>query len=171
MKRILFLLALGVAGAVVVRRFVVEGIYLKTDSMAPTYSQGARVFVNKIAFVLRSPRRGDVILFHTPQQPDAKKDLVKRVIAVSGDVIEVKDKKVILNRTPLNEPYVQYLKPADIFSTDNRPAVEVPKRCVVVMGDNRDVSGDSRDWTNENGDWSPFVCGSSIRGLVMGVPQ
>jgi signal peptidase I len=168
MKRFIFLLALGAAGALFIRHFVFEGIYLKTDSMAPTYPQGTHVFVNKFSFLFRSPRRGEVILFHTPQQPDVKKDLVKRVIAVERDQIQIRDKQIYLNGALLNEPYVQHLNPDEMYTTDNRPAVLVPKGCVVVLGDNRDVSGDSRDWLDADGDWSPYVCGKAIKGLVMG---
>lgn len=165
MRRLLFLVALGAAGALLMRSFLFEGIYLKTDSMAPTLPQGSHVFVNKLVFHFREPRRGEVVMFHTPQQPDHHKDLVKRVIAIEGDVIEIKKKKVFLNRAPLQEPYIQNTRPYDYFESDTRPAITIPKGYVFVMGDNRDESGDSRDW-RVNGEWSPYVPISSIKGLV-----
>lgn len=162
---------LGALGALLVRHFLFEGIYLKTNSMAPTLPQDSHVFVNKMAYLFSTPRHGDIVQIHTPQQPDLKKDLVKRVIAIGGDTIEVRNKKVYLNHQLLNEPYVQNIHPNDIFTSDNRPEVTVPKDCVVVMGDNRDVSGDSRDWVDSKGEWDPFVCGDSIQGRIVGVER
>src|SRR5436190_1557185 len=103
MKRLLFLLMLGVAGALLVRHFLFEGIYLKTGSMEPSLPQDTHVVVNKLTYLFRSPKRGEIIQFHTPQQPDLKKDLIKRVIAVEGDTISIVNKKIILNGRSLEE--------------------------------------------------------------------
>lgn len=105
-------------------------------------------------------------MFHTPQQPDQDKGLVKRVIATEGDSLSIKDKKVILNGKTLDEPYIQNVSPDVIFLGDNLPPILIPTGFVVVMGDNRDVSGDSRDWKDAAGQWSPYVPVSSIKGLV-----
>lgn len=163
-RRLLFLGLLGAIGAFFFRSFLFEGIYLATDSMAPTFPEGRHVFVNKAAFHFRAPRRGDVVMFVSPQEPD--KGLVKRVIAVAGDTIELKQKKVYLNGALVEEPYAQFLRADVALQGDTLPPVRVPEGMVFVMGDNRDVSRDSRDWKDADGNWSPFVPVDAIRGLV-----
>ena len=164
MGRWLFLILLGAAGAWGVRRFAFEGIYLASDSMAPTMPEGRHVMVNKLSFAFSAPRRGDIVMFDLPSHPE--KGFVKRVIAVAGDRIEIRKKKVILNGEVLNEPYVTHTRPDEILVGDNRPEVTVPEGHVYVMGDNRDVSGDSRDWTDGDGEWAPFLPVRQIGGLV-----
>lgn len=157
-RRIIFLVALGALGAFVLRRYGVEGIYIASNSMAPTLPEGSRVFVRKYEALRRSPRRGDIVMFPSPIGDD--KGLVKRVIAIEGDVVELRNKKVILNGEPLHEPYVQFLKPDVAFVGDNLEPFRVPPDHVVVMGDNRDVSGDSRDWKQR------FLPVASIKGYI-----
>lgn len=164
MGRWIFLILLGAAGAWGVRRFAFEGIYLASNSMAPTLPEGRHLMVNKMSFAFSKPRRGDIVMFDLASNPD--KGLVKRVIAVAGDRIEIRRKAVVLNGQILNEPYVNHTRPDEILVGDNRPEVIVPAGHVYVLGDNRDVSGDSRDWKDENGEWAPFLPVSRIRGLV-----
>lgn len=164
MKNWLFLIFLGVAGAFIVRRFAFEGIYLATDSMAPGLPVGRHVMVNKFKVLFDKPDRGDVIMFDSPV--NSHKGLVKRVIAVGGDEIEIRAKQVYVNGEKLIEPYVQHLNPDVKYVDDNIAAVRVPEGSYFVMGDNRDVSGDSRDWKNADGQWIPFLPGSEVKGLV-----
>ena len=165
MRRLLFLIALGAAGAFIVRSLVVEGIYLASDSMAPTLPTGRHILANKAAYFFGAPRRGDVIMFDLPTDPD--KGLVKRVIALGGDTIELRSKRVFVNGAELVEPYAQYLRPGDILVGDNRAPMTVPDKHVFVLGDNRDVSGDSRDWKTPGGEPAPFLPLFRIRGRVM----
>jgi signal peptidase I len=156
---------LGAIGALIVRSVLFEGIYLKTDSMAPTLPQESHVFVSKLAYVFKSPERGDIVVFTTPQQPD--KGLVKRVIAIAGDTLEIKAKKVILNGKELYESYAQHIHPEVRYTDDNLGPISIPEGHVFVMGDNRDVSGDSRDWKDAAGNWSPYVSIKNIQGRVL----
>ncbi len=164
MRRLLFLILLGAAGAYAVRRFAFEGIYLASDSMAPALPTGRHIMVNKMAFVFSKPRRGDIVMFDSPQDP--ARGLVKRVIAVEGDRIELRNKDVVVNGNVINEPYVQHTRPDEVLAGDTRAEVTVPSGKIFVMGDNRDVSGDSRDWKDAKGAWSPFLPLDLVRGLV-----
>jgi signal peptidase I len=121
--------------------------------------------VNKLALHFRKPRRGEIVVFHTPQGPN--KDLVKRVIAVGGDEIEIRRKRVYLNKEKLEEPYTQFVQPDTMLKGDNISPLRIPDGYLFVMGDNRDVSGDSRDWKNADGEWSPYVPLDALQGVVI----
>jgi signal peptidase I len=164
MKRWLFLLALGVAGAWVFRTYCYEGIYIASASMEPTLPVGQHVMMNKLRTRTHKPERGDIIVFESPV--DASKGLVKRVIAVGGETIEMNKKRVIVDGHALDEPYTQYLKPDDVFVGDTFSPMRVPEGTVFVLGDNRDVSGDSRDWKNAEGERIPFVPIQKITGYI-----
>jgi signal peptidase I len=99
----------------------------------------------------RDIRRGDVIVFKSPEEPD--RDLIKRVIGLPGDKLELRSKRMYVNGDRLDEPYVQFLEPP---SEDGPPKpgdlreqygpVTVPDGQYFMMGDNRDNSQDSRYW-------------------------
>lgn len=169
MKRWLFLLLLGVMGAISVRLFIFEGIYIATPSMEPTLPTGEHYFVNKLVFMFRGPKRGEIVVFKSPKGPD--KDMVKRVIAVGGDVIEIKDKRVILNDQFIDEPYTQFVRAGEKLYGDNIPPTPVPEGHVFVMGDNRDVSFDSRDFGVKQKEWKPFVSIDELKGTLGGASK
>ena len=110
---------------------------------------------------IREPKRGDIIVFKYPEDP--KRDFIKRVIAIGGDVVESRDKNVFVNDKKLSEPYVQHVdmlvKPRITDKRDNFGPITVPKGMVFVMGDNRDQSYDSRFWG--------FVDETQIKGKAM----
>jgi signal peptidase I len=164
MRRWLFLLALGAAGAFVFRTYGFEGIYIASGSMEPTLPVGEHVIVRKYLTHLRAPQRGDIVMFESPV--DMSKGLVKRVIGLPGEMIEMQKKQVIIDGKPLVEPYAQYLKPDDVFVGDTFAPMRVPDGCVFVLGDNRDVSGDSRDWKNAQGERIPFLPIDKIQGYI-----
>ena len=139
-----------------VQNFTVEG-----DSMDPTLEGGRYVLVNKLAYIslpgeLRSyipfmdgsdrsdiipfqtPQRGEVIIFRYPNDPT--RDFVKRVMGLPGDVLEIRDGRLLVNGEYMAEPYVT--KPD---RSDMSPVL-VPERSYFVLGDNRGLSNDSRDW-------------------------
>jgi signal peptidase I len=149
--------------ALFVRTWVVQAFKIPTGSMENNLLIGDHLLVNKFVFgpaagsaerhllPVRDPRRGDVVVFKFPDEPD--RDFIKRVIGLPGETLELRSKKVYVNGQPLDEPYVHFLEPAhdaqEITSFDVRERygpVRVPEGQYFVMGDNRDNSQDSRYW-------------------------
>ncbi|CAA9489653.1 MAG: Signal peptidase I [uncultured Rubrobacteraceae bacterium] len=140
-----FLLILIVAFALVfgfVRPFVVEAFYIPSGSMIPTLEVGDRVLVNKFIYRFEEPERGDVIVFESvePNPDGSRDDLIKRVVAVGGDEVAVRDGELFINGEVQNEPFVNDEFPdASFFG----PTV-IPEGRIFAMGDNRSNSRDSR---------------------------
>ena len=110
------------------------------SSMLPTIEEGEYIMVSKAAYFFGEPQRGDIIVFDSPKDP--KSDLIKRIIALPGDTVEIRDDKVIINGTPLAEPYT--LEPPHYLVMPE----EIPAGHYYVLGDNRNNSSDShRGWT------------------------
>lgn len=122
--------------AFVVRFFVIEPYLVEGPSMRPTLQSAERIIVNKFVYRFRSPERGEIVVFRYPKDPS--RDFIKRVIAVPGDSIEIKNGLVYVNNQLLNEPYILSKTPG------NYPFKEVPEGHIFVMGDNRNNSEDSR---------------------------
>lgn len=106
-------------------------------SMNPGFEDGQRVLVVKASYWFGDPHRGDVIIFQSPNDPG--RTLIKRVIGLPGEWVEIKDGKVYIDDEPLDEPYIQGNNKA-------YPRVQVPEGNYFVMGDNRNNSTDSRRW-------------------------
>ena len=105
-------------------------------SMEPNLPEGRFVLVNKTAYWFGDPKRGDIVVFHSPLQDE---DLVKRVIGLPGEEVEIDEKGVVyIDGVPLDEPYIT--EP----STSATPPKDVPPGEYFVMGDNRNQSADSR---------------------------
>jgi signal peptidase I len=155
----------GLCGALFVREYVTEGVVVATASMDPTLPVGRRVFVNKIVYKVRPPRRGEIVMFPSPVE---EKDLIKRVIAVGGDKVKVDKKKVILNGDLLHEPYVVHTRGDGMLEGDNLDVGRVPPNHVFLLGDNRDWSSDSRDWVDTAGEHVFFVSVDKLKGKLMG---
>lgn len=116
--------------------FTVQTYQISGPSMQNTLQSGQFVLVNKLAYLFHDPQRGDVIIFHEPDQPG--RDLIKRVIGLPGDKIVLDGSNVWVNGVELNEPYITH---------KYNPGVKtevVPPNQFFVMGDNRPVSEDSR---------------------------
>jgi signal peptidase I len=147
------------------RIFAFQAFKIPTGSMEDNLKVGDHIVVNKFIygpvgtpwmklFPLRDIRRGDIIVFRYPLQPET--DFVKRVIGLPGDTVEVRDKKVSINGKPLIEPYVihkdqtvyplQPALPEPYRSRDQFGPYTVPPDSYFAMGDNRDRSSDSRYW-------------------------
>ena len=149
--------------ALFVRTWVVQAFKIPTGSMENNLLIGDHLLVDKFVFAptatalerallpVRDIRRGDIVVFKFPNEPE--RDFIKRVIGLPGDTLELRAKKVYINGTPLDEPYVHFLTTASAFSEVTSTDVQVkygpvtvPPDQYFVMGDNRDNSQDSRYW-------------------------
>jgi signal peptidase I len=152
--------------ALFIRTFVVQAFKIPTGSMENNLLIGDHLLVNKFVFgptmwpierallPIGTIRRRDVLVFKYPEEPD--RDFIKRVIGLPGETLEVREKKVYINGSALDEPYAHYLTPAadesqyrEVTSFDVRERygpVTVPPNQYFMMGDNRDNSQDSRYW-------------------------
>jgi signal peptidase I len=159
--------------AFVIRSCVIQAFVIPSGSMENTLLVGDHLFVNrfiyglKVPFTdtrilkLRNPERGDVMVFRFPE--DRSKDFIKRVIGVPGDVVQVRDKQVLVNGVPYLNPHEVH-KENDLLGAlqsprDNFGPVTVPADSYFMMGDNRDRSYDSRFWG--------FVKSSDIKGKAL----
>ncbi len=149
-----------------VMTFVVQAFQIPTGSMENTLLIGDFLLVNKFVYAPhvwswekvilpeKDIKRGDIVVFKYPR--DLSKDFVKRVIALEGEKVEIKDKQVYVNGNPINEPYKVHFddtiyskKEYNFYQAvlrDNYGPVTVPKGHLFVLGDNRDNSMDSRYW-------------------------
>lgn len=149
-----------------VMTFIVQAFQIPTGSMETTLLIGDFLLVNKLAYTQpkygfeklllpqRDIKRGDVIVFKWPKE--LEKDFVKRVVALEGEKIEIKDKQVYINDEPITEEYKVHIDEKiyrrseyfryDDFIRDNFGPQIVPPGHVFAMGDNRDNSSDSRYW-------------------------
>ena len=121
-------------------RQVVQNYRIESHSMEPNFYEGQFILVNKLAYKFGAPQRGDVIVFHNPNNPD--EDYIKRVIGLPGDTVEIAGQSVVINGEVMAEPYdMNMLRPDTYFG----PLVVSPDH-LFVMGDNRPNSKDSRSF-------------------------
>jgi len=127
--------------------FVAQPVVVEGTSMLPELHDGERLLVNKLVYYKFKSvswghiERGDIVVFWYPKEPD--KSYVKRVIGMPGETVEVRDGKVFINGTELNETY---LDAEHNQSLPSFPVKRVDEHFYFVMGDNRDNSSDSRYW-------------------------
>ncbi|MBI3300279.1 MAG: signal peptidase I [Elusimicrobia bacterium] len=164
MSRIIYLVVLGVLGALALRAWVGEGIYIASGSMEPTLEVGTHLVLDKLTFQFRDPRRGDIIAFRGPED----EELVKRVIAVGGETVELRQKLVLIDGKPLDESYARHKRAGEALKGDNLGPLPVPRQHLFVLGDNRDESKDSASWLDADGQPQPFVPLGKVRGLIRG---
>jgi signal peptidase I len=125
--------------ALLIQLFVLKPYVIPSPSMEPTLVEGDRVLVNRLSYHFRDPEKGDVIVFHPPGAVEGDPPLIKRVVAVGGDVVSVHNGALWVNGVAQDEPYI---KEYPIF--DEFPEVKIEEGYVWAMGDNRNNSGDSR---------------------------
>lgn len=157
-------LALGVNS--LVSRFIkssyVQAFKLPSESMQPTVLVGDHVLVDKRASAL-DLQRGNLIVFRYPKDPT--KDFMKRVVAVAGDKVEIRDKVLLINDKPQNEPYALHSEaniiPKERDPRDNFGPIIVPVQSYFVLSDNRDRGMDSRFYG--------VINKTLIRGRLLGI--
>jgi signal peptidase I len=122
--------------ALVINVFLAQATQVLGQSMEPNLHTQQRVVVEKVTYrFLHGPRRGDIVVLDLPEQPDM---LIKRVIGLPGETIELRDGQVYIDGEPLEEPWT--INPGG----GNYGPLTVPPLHVFVMGDNRGASNDSR---------------------------
>jgi signal peptidase I len=150
--------------ALVIKTFLVQAFFIPSQSMEQTLMPGDRVLVNKVSYEVGDIHRFNVVVFSNPDptavpdrgpilgflhwlgeglgfaQPE-NEDLIKRVIGLPGDTVQIKDNVVYVNDSALNEPY---LPPGAQACNGTFPAQKVPADHMWVLGDNRCESADSR---------------------------
>jgi signal peptidase I len=164
--------------ALIIRTFLVQAFKIPSGSMEDTLLIGDHLLVNKFIYgmeipftderilTIRHPRQSDIIVFEYPEDRNKsffeRRDFIKRVVGVPGDVVEVRDKQVLVNgevfkldKEVHKEPDII---PPQLSPRDFMAPVKVPEGKYFVMGDNRDRSYDSRFWG--------FVDESEIKGLA-----
>ncbi|MCU1396838.1 MAG: signal peptidase [Ilumatobacteraceae bacterium] len=134
---------IAIAAAVLMKLFVVQQFYVSGESMDYTLHNYDRVLVNKLSYDLHDPNRGDVVVLEESQGL-SQRDLIKRVIGLPGETIEMRDCVVYINDKVLVEPYLDPKVVTPGNCGPNFAKLTVEKDHVFVMGDNRPGSGDSR---------------------------
>ncbi len=131
--------ALAIVFAFIITQFI-KPTLVRGDSMYSTLEEGDYLIINRMSYKFKEPERGDIIVFKSDIQKDGggSKDLVKRVIGVSGDSVKIENSKVYVNGEEIDEPYIL----EDI--TEGFVDTVVPEESVFVLGDNREISLDSR---------------------------
>lgn len=117
--------------------FITARIRVDGSSMEPTLHSGQLVLVNRLAYKLGAPVRGDIIVFYYPRDPD--QEYIKRLIGLPGDHVVIQNGQVYVNGAPLYEPYIA----APPMYTGEWI---VPEGQYFVLGDNRNNSSDSHQW-------------------------
>jgi signal peptidase I len=168
----IFCLVISLALALAMMSFVIQSFTIVTSNMKPAVLIGDNLLVNKLAYRFKEPKRGDVIAFKSPAEPE--KIYLSRIIALPGETIRFHDTKVFIDERSMDEPYAYFEKARDtskddvynfppdtpellnsrfpdrfkdsFIDTDNGKAFKVPEGHYFCMGDNRYMSYDCRFW-------------------------
>jgi signal peptidase I len=135
---------------------VAQATVVPSESMSPTILVGDHFFLDKVAFPANYPtvlqkylptraiHRGDIVAFWSPENPNIR--LVKRVIGLPGEKVELRHRELYINDHKLDEPYVVHIDAQEVGRRDNFGPIRIPPDHFFLMGDNRDNSNDSRFW-------------------------
>jgi signal peptidase I len=122
--------------AFLINFFLAQATQVHGQSMEPTLHSDQRLVVEKVSYRFHGPRRGDVIVLKSPQQ--SSELLIKRVIGLPGEAVEIRQGRVYINGEEWDEPYLER------SPGGNWGPIIVPPLHVFVLGDNRSFSNDSR---------------------------
>lgn len=163
--------------AMVLRVCVVEPFKIPSGSMIPTLQIGDFILVLKFRYGLRmpfvtdsvvtwdTPQRGDVVVFtrpddpNTPNEDDSKINIIKRVIGLPGDTVEVVGARLLINGAEVQESYARWAEGGSLEGYFGPKTI--PEGHVLLLGDNRDHSKDSRFWSD------PFLDMKRIKGKAV----
>jgi signal peptidase I len=140
----LIVVAVAITSALLVRAYVVQQFAVEGESMLSTLENGDRVLVNRLSYRLHNPRRGDVVVLKRFDAASEERDLIKRVIGLPGEEVEVRSCTVFIDGRQLVEPYIDAAIQARDGCGDSYPKKVVPEGTVFVLGDHRGRSSDSR---------------------------
>lgn len=135
----IFFTALAIA--ITVNTCLIVNASVPTGSMETTVMTGDRIVINRLAYKLDSPKRGDIVSFILPD--DGTSQYLKRIIGLPGETLEGKDGVVYIDGAPLDPDYTD-----QVINEDFGPFT-IPDGCYFMMGDNRNNSWDSRFWKNK----------------------
>ena len=148
----IFVVVIAIGAAMLIRLFLFQQYYIDGPSMQTTLMPQDRVLVNKMSYKLHDIHRGDVIVFDRVTNEVQHDDLIKRVLGLPGETLEIRSCIVYIDGVQVDEPYLNPEQTSQIepsarcgSHTDMAP-IEVPEDMVFVMGDNRVQSFDSRDF-------------------------
>lgn len=134
------LLAIAFIIATLLKNTLVASAYVPTGSMEGAVATGSRIFINKLAYTVSDPQRGDIVSFYCPDEPDTL--YLKRIIGLPGDTVEGINGYVYINGIMLINDYT------NIRLNQNFGPFVVPEDSYFMLGDNRINSWDSRYWNN-----------------------
>ena len=171
-KTLLFYVGL----AILIRGTLIEPFKIPSGSMIPALQIGDKVLVSKLSYGIRlpfytpfvyqtgSPARGDIVVFTRPDETRTTEDeseinLIKRVVALENETVEVRDAKVFINGKILEEPYARWTNGGP--KEGNFGPETVPPGKIFLLGDNRDNSRDSRFWED------PFLETWRVKGRAL----
>ncbi len=161
-KEILDLVKLVIIAVVIafaINNLIIINAEVPTGSMEQTIHEKSRMIGFRLSYIFSSPERGDIIIFKNPD--DEKENYVKRVIAIPGDYVEVKNGVVYINDEPQKEDYVYFIGDVVDLRGDFEKTL-VPENSYFVLGDSRNNSRDSRYWSTTH-----FVTEDKILGKAI----
>lgn len=142
---ILEFVLIGVTVASLIYLFVGVPLKITGNSMIPTLHDGEQVFAEKLSINNNSIKRGEILIIKHPKQP--KVLLVKRVIGLPNDDVEIRDNFVFVNDVKINEPYLSPdTKTSGYGEIPNNTKIRIDEGGYLLLGDNRENSADSREW-------------------------
>lgn len=159
-----------------IRTFLVSPFQVEGSSMSSTLEDKEYIIINKLAYFVGTPQRGDIVVFRPPNDPS--KYYVKRVIGVPGDTVTIQDGSVFVREegevtpTRLDEDYLDdrnagHTFPEPMASSETQPvSYTVPAERYFLLGDNRLGSHDSRMFRDDSGEAVPYVERDDIKGRV-----